>query len=98
MKKVVQRLAINQRKLYRHFPKLCRSISEQYASHQKVCHLKLTARHCQEVRQITIELDAKQINPTASRVTKLLTKPAVLLSKDVQKALHQVRCELGWEK
>jgi len=98
MKKVAQRLAINQRKLYTHFPKLCRAISEKYSTHRSASHQELIARHCQEVRQIAIELDAKQINPTVSRVAKLLTKPAVMLNKYAQKALDQVRCEMGWEK
>ncbi len=98
MKKVAQRLAINQHKLYKHFPKLCRAISEQYATHRSAGHLELIARHCQEVRQIAIELDAKQINPTASRVAKFLTKPRIMLNKNVLQALHQVRCEMGWEK
>ncbi len=36
--------------------------------------------------------------PTSSRVSSLLTKPGVLLSKHARGALQQVQRELGYEK
>lgn len=98
MRKVAQRADINQRKLYEHFPDLCRAISARYTSYLKVCSVARTKQLCFEVRQVTDKLVAAGVEPTARRVAELLTKPGAIQSKEVQEALREVRAQLGWEK
>jgi len=81
--------------IYRNFPELCRAISAKYLSYRQTTAREQRERNCQEVREAVIKLHAQGVKPTATNVGKLLTKPGILMTKEAQAALREVRYELG---
>lgn len=97
LQQVARRIKIHHTTLHKHFPDLCREISDRYISHSQESSRQHRGQLRQEVRQVAIELDAKGVNPTNTRVALLLTKPGAMKNRYALAALREVRHQLGWE-
>lgn len=95
---VAKRLNYNVRFLRRHFNDLCASISAQYLSYRKELHKNKVKQSCLLVQQTALEIYAEGEEPTRSRVSSRLNKPAYFREKDVCAALDEVRRKLGLEQ
>lgn len=94
---VAKRLGISIPALNRHCPELCNAIAARRVSYRKECQMKRVQKLRQEVRQVAFKLNAEGIEPTASRVSVHMTKPAAILQKEAVAAVLEVRRELGWK-
>ncbi|TFI50804.1 hypothetical protein BLD44_029645 [Mastigocladus laminosus UU774] len=83
--------------LYRYFSELSREISKRYKEYQKARGQEKRERICQEIIDIAQLLHETGHKPTQARVTKLLSKPAVMLSWYAKKTLRDVQSSLGYE-
>ncbi|HAA28003.1 MAG TPA: hypothetical protein DCE56_10510 [Cyanobacteria bacterium UBA8553] len=97
MEEVANRLGYNVRYLRRHFLELCRSISARYIEYRKAIRSRLIEQYCQEVQRVALQIYAEGENPTRSRVSSRLSKPAYFRDKNVCAALLAIRKELGLE-
>ena len=72
MRAVAERLDLNKRLLYRHFPELCKAISARYMHYRKTEHNNRRYLYEKEVKLTTAGLRATGIYPSRRRVTKLI--------------------------
>jgi hypothetical protein len=80
-----------------YFSELSRKISKRYKEYQKARGQEKRERICQEIIDIAQLLHETGHKPTQARVTKLLSKPAVMLSWYAKKTLRDVQSSLGYE-
>ena len=98
LQQVAKSIKIGVYTLKKHFPDLCRNISNRYAIYLSECHAKRIQVLREEIRQVATNLDTQGIEPTASRVSPYLKKPRSILQKEAKAVLREARRELGWEK
>jgi transcriptional regulator with XRE-family HTH domain len=94
MEEVSRRLEYDRRTIFRHFPKLCNSISAKYLNCKKAAQLSAVDQCCEEVRQAVVKLHRKGLVPSEGRVAELLSKPGYLRYEVVRAALKKARLEL----
>lgn len=94
MKEVAKKLAINQRTLSKHFPKLCQAISNRYRSHQALIRRKKIDECCQEVRQAVAFLQKKGEYPSEARVSTLISQTGYFRYKKVRMALKEAKSNI----
>ncbi|MDF0556351.1 TniQ family protein [Kamptonema sp. UHCC 0994] len=95
MEEVAKRLNYNARYLRRHFKDLCTTISARYTSYRKTLHRSRVEQICLLVEQTALEIYAEGEDPTRSRVSKRLAKPAYFRENEVCAALEELRRKLG---
>lgn len=81
-----------------HCSDLCDAISARHSQYEKDESERRKKEICQEVRQVALSLHQRGIKPTSGKVSKLLTKPGVLIREPVRTEFKKVRRELGYEK
>ena len=84
--------------LREHCSDLCDAISARHNQYQKAESQKRRHEIYQEMRQIALSLHQRGIKPTSGKVSQLLTKPGVLMERDVRAEFKRIRRELGYEK
>jgi transcriptional regulator with XRE-family HTH domain len=72
MRAVAEKLDLNKRLLYRHFPELCKAISAGYKKHRHAQYDNRRDQYEKEVRQTTAGLRASGIYPSRRRVSRLI--------------------------
>lgn len=85
-------------KLHSYFPEMCNVISERYLKYQKTSSENNKLEIRQQVRQIAIELHNKGVIPSSGNISKLMTKPSLIIKDAGLAELQLVRRELGYEK
>jgi transcriptional regulator with XRE-family HTH domain len=95
MKTVAQRLGYSAISIRRRFPQLSSAVSARYLKHRDRTRMAKVEECCQEVRQVAIMLYNQGIEPTRSRVTQYLSKPAYFRDSMVTHALNSARQALG---
>ncbi|HLX58201.1 MAG TPA: TniQ family protein, partial [Ktedonobacteraceae bacterium] len=71
-------LGLGPRTLVYHFPEECALISAMFQAYRSEQARLRMAQGCEEVRQVTIELYDRQMNPSAHRVASRLSNPGVM--------------------
>ncbi|UKO99999.1 TniQ family protein [Nostoc sp. UHCC 0870] len=95
---LAQQLGCDDGKIYRHFPDFYHIISARYLRYRQAHRQELAQKIREDVRQAALKLHAEGKNPHGKSVGKLLSKPGIMLNKEAQVALRQIRLELGYEK
>ena len=95
MGEVAQRLNIDRRIIYAHFPNLCKSISAKYHTYQKQQTVERIQKCCQEVEQAVYNLRQAGEYPSEARVSQLISQPGYFRYKEVRKSLSRAILELG---
>ncbi len=83
--------------LYQYFPELCYSISKRYREHNNASGQEKRKRIRQEIETIALTLHSQGQKPTQSRVTRLLTKPGIMLSPSARQTLNEILHSLGYD-
>ncbi len=94
MKEVAQRLNIDQRTIYSHFPNLSKAISAKYRSYQKQQTAERIQKYCQEVEQAARSLHQAGEYPSEARVSQLISQPGYFRYKEVRRFLNQAILDL----
>lgn len=90
-------LGLGSRTLIYHFAEECALISARFQAYRaEKAQLRVT-QGCEEVRQATITLHGRQVNPSAHQVASLLSNPGMMRSREGLIAWHEARRELGLE-
>ncbi len=84
--------------LYRCFPELSRSVSKRYQEHLNVIGLEARERMRQEIESIALTLHLSGQKPEQAKVTRLLSKPKMMLNWYARKVLREILHSLGYEK
>ena len=95
MQSVACKLGVPIRTLRRRFPEICKKISLRYFSYRDALKENNVEAACAEVRSVAFQLYQEGLDPTRSRVSKRLTKPAYFREPTVISALEAARQELG---
>ncbi|MBR8840006.1 MAG: TniQ family protein [Stigonema ocellatum SAG 48.90 = DSM 106950] len=83
--------------LYRCFPELSRAVSKRYQEHLNVIGIEARERIRQEIETIALTLHEKGYKPTQALVTRLLSKPKIMLNWYARKVLREILHTLGYE-
>lgn len=83
--------------LREHCSDLCDAISERHSQYEKAESERRRHEIYQEVRQTVLSLHQRGIKPTSGKVSELLTKPGVLVERDIHTEFKKIRRELGYE-
>jgi transcriptional regulator with XRE-family HTH domain len=83
--------------LIRHFPELCRAISERYRAYRKKKREERKQTILDEIRETTFSVHAQELYPSQERVRLRLTKPSSIKEPGALAAWHEALQELGWE-
>ena len=91
MEQTAKQLGCNRRTICRHFPELCRKISDKYDSYQRTRFAEAIDQACAEVHRVVLELQAESIYPSEARVSERMNKPGYLRYNKVRAALQEPR-------
>lgn len=91
MKQTAKQIGYHRRTIYRHFPELCRKISDKYDRYQRTRFADAIEQACAEVCRVVLELKSESIYPSEARVSKRMNKPVYLRYKKVRAALQEAR-------
>lgn len=97
MSAVARRLKYDHSFLRRHFPELCRVISDRYRAYRKKKREERRQTILDEVRQVTFRVHAQGLYPSQERVRLLLRKPGSIKEPGALAAWHNALQELGLE-
>jgi hypothetical protein len=97
MSAVAKRLNYDHSFLYKHFPELCRAISDRYRAYRKRKREERKRQILDEVRQTTYRVHEQELYPSQERVRLLLAKPGSIKEPGALAAWHGALQELGWE-
>jgi DNA-binding phage protein len=95
MQEVARRLGYSVQLLNRHFPEICRAISERYVAYQKRKRDETVRLKCDEVRSIVIRVYEQGEYPSQRKVRNLLRNPHDFLRKEVHTAWRETLQRLG---
>jgi transcriptional regulator with XRE-family HTH domain len=91
-------LGVGFRTLERIFPLECSLVSKQYKAQRAQEWRQHIASLCDEVRRITLDLNAQRIYPSATRVKTLCSNPNIFRKPECFTTWHAVLHELGLEE
>ena len=97
MSVVARRLRYDHSYLRRHFPDLCRAISDRYRAYRKKLREERKQRILDEVRQATYRVYNQGLYPSQERVRLLLGKPGFIREPGAQAVWHETLVVLGLE-
>jgi Fe-S-cluster containining protein len=95
MREVARRLGYSVQVLCRHFPAMCRAISERYSAYRTHRRDETVRRICDEVRSAVLRLHAQGEYPSLRKVRSLLGKPHDMLRKEAHQAWKEALQGLG---
>lgn len=95
MRQVIKRLSHSTPTIYRHFPVLCRAISERYADYRSIRSAVRRELARAEVRVLAYELHARGIKITRNNMRPLLTSSDYWNLPEGRAALQEAKRELG---
>jgi AcrR family transcriptional regulator len=95
MREVARRLGYSVQVFNRHFPEMCRAISERYMAYRRRRRDETKRQICDEVRSAVLRLHAQGEYPSQRKVRNLLRKPHDMLRKEVHKVWRETLRELG---
>ena len=95
MQSVALRLKVPARTLRRRFPEMCQKVSFRHINYRNTVSSENVKAACAEVRDVTFQLYQEGVEPTRSRISKRLSKPAYFREPAVVDALETARHELG---
>jgi hypothetical protein len=72
MRAVAEKLELNKRLLYKHFPDLCKAISAKHTHHQQVDYNNRRNQSQKEIKQTTLRLRTNGIYPSRRRVASFI--------------------------
>jgi hypothetical protein len=81
--------------LYKHFPELCRAISDRYRTYRKRKREERKRQILDEVRQTTYRVYRQGLYPSQERVRLLLAKPGSIKDPGALAAWRETLAELG---
>ena len=84
--------------LRKHFPDVCRTISERYAKYKNVCTMQRKEQIRQKIRQAAFEIHTQGRRVYSRTVAEFLNEPGILRSEAGSIALREVRYELYQEQ
>lgn len=94
MNEVARRLHYDKRILYKHFPELCKEISQKHLNFIQECRDQRIKEACIRVNEATIQLYNRGIYPSRRRVEGLL-QTEILREKPLQDAWRETLMSLG---
>ncbi len=94
---VARRLKYDHSFLRRHFPELCRAISDRYRAYRKKKREERRQTILDEVRETTFSVHAQELYPSQERVRLLLAKPGSMKEPGALVTWHEALQELGLE-
>jgi len=97
MSAVARRLKYDHSFLRRHFPELCRAISDRYRAFRKKKREERKQMILDEVQQTTFSVHDQELYPSQERVRLLLAKPGSIKEPGALAAWHEALQELGLE-
>ena len=97
MSAVAKRLKYDHSFLSKHFPELCRAISDRYQAYRKKQRDERKQRILDEVRQVTYRVLKQGLYPSQERVRLLLAKPGSIKEPGALAVWHETLRELGLE-
>jgi transcriptional regulator with XRE-family HTH domain len=95
MRQVIKRLNHSAYTIYRHFPELCRAISERFTDYRRIRSAVRRELARAEVRVLAYELHARGIKITRNNMRPLLTSSDYWNLPEGRAALQEVKRELG---
>lgn len=98
MRQVSRRIGCDPSLLAKHFPELCRAISERYKNQREKQSALAIQRICAEVRQVTIDTAAQGLYPSHKRLRRALSKPGYMRCAEARSAWRVALRELGWAR
>ncbi len=97
MSAVARRLRYDHSYLRRHFPDLCRAISDRYRAYRKKKREERRHRILDEVRRTTYRVYKQGSYPSQERIRLLLAKPGSIKEPGALAVWHEALAELGLE-
>ena len=97
MSSVARRLHYDHSFLRRHFPDLCRAISDRYRIYRRKKREERKQRILDEVRQATFSVHAQELYPSQERVRLQQEKPGSIKEPGALATWHETLQELGLE-
>ncbi len=97
MSAVARRLRYDHSYLRRHFPDLCRAISDRYRAYRKKKREERRQRILDEVRRTTYRVYKQGSYPSQERIRLLLAKPGSIKEPGALAVWHEALAELGLE-
>lgn len=97
MSAVARRLNYDPSYLRKHFPDLCRAISDRFKAYRKKQREERKCRILDEVRQTTRRVYKQGLYPSQERVRLLLGKPLSIREPGALAVWHEALAELGLE-
>ena len=97
LKEVAETLAIDPRTLSRHFPELCKAISNRHRRYKAKDTNDKINKCCQEVKRAVAILHEKGEYPSEARVSKLISQPGHFRYKKVRKALEEAKSNISFK-
>jgi transcriptional regulator with XRE-family HTH domain len=97
MRAVAKRLNYDHSFLLRHFPKLCRAISDRYHAYTRKNREERKQMILDEIRQTTFGVHGQELYPSQERVRLLLAKPGSIREPGALATWHETFRELGFE-
>ncbi|ACK65702.1 TetR family transcriptional regulator [Rippkaea orientalis PCC 8801] len=91
MTQVAKRLGISNKVLRRHFPELCKKISQRYLIYKKQSRLERIQKVCIEVEKAVKQLQQQGIYPSEQRVALHIGQPGCFRDKEVREVLNRTR-------
>ncbi len=97
MSAVAMRINYDHSFLYKHFPELCRAISDRYRTYRKNKREERKQQILDKVRQTTYRVYKQGLYPSQERVRLLLAKPGSIKEPGARAVWHETLAELGLE-
>jgi hypothetical protein len=97
MSAVARRLMYDHSFLRRHFPELCRAISDRYRAYRKKKRGERKQTILDEVRETTFSVHAQELYPSQERVRLRLTKSGYIKEPGALAAWHGALQDLGFD-
>jgi len=97
MSAVAKRLNYDHSFLCKHFPELCRAISDRYRAYRRKRREERKQTILDEIRETTFSIHAQELYPSQERVRLRLTKPSSIKEPGALAAWHEALQVLGWE-
>ena len=87
----------NGRHIFRaNFPDLCNQVTERRSTARRRQHDERMATHCNEIRQVAFHLHGQGTYPSAKQITKQLSYPQAIRTREGHEAWRLILEELGY--
>lgn len=90
VKEVAKNFMCDKRLLYRHYPDLCKIISEKHTAYVQECRNKRIEEACLKVKDVTKDMFYQGIHPNRRKVERVLGSKLIMREKPLQTTWREV--------